>query len=396
MRLISQQGNNLRQLYDYRTGLNVCTTGTYPLAVQKYSGKGGFKEDAFTSLGVPEHLAPTLEWASNHGLAATSWKTYGTAERHLQSCIRDVGRNMEFPFSVGDTLTFIGWLVEKRGVKAKTIQIYLSGLRMAHFQRGLFDVNLYADIVRHVLTGLKQVDLIKAKKGDCIERLPVTMEVMEQIKLRLLRCGWNLEKKRLVWAVVTMAFSGSFRIHELLSREAQKFDPPSTLLAKDISREMVKDGNKWEKVIKVYLKSPKERRLKMGLAIDVFPTDSYLCPVGAYGKYLRSLDRAPSPGGPAFLTKERTGYTGAAFNKDLKELLKGHIDYSRGKITSHSFRAGLATEMGKLGYKDEEIKAVGRWSSEAYLHYVKCARLKRMKVAKQLATSLLVGRRISS
>ena len=376
--------------------LKVCQTGTLPCAVKKYSDQGGFKEDAFIHLGVPEHLASTLAWASNHGLAATSWKTYGTAARHLQTCIVDIGRNMEFPFSVGDTLTFIGWLVEKRGVKAKTVQIYLSGLRMAHFQRGLFNVNLYADIVRHVLTGLKQCDLIKEKERGSVERLPVTMEVMEQIKLRLLKCGWNLQKKRLVWAVVTMAFSGSFRIHELLSREEKKFDPSSTLLAKNVSSEVVKDGRRWEKVIKVYLKNPKERRLKMGLAIDVFPTDSYICPVRAFEKYLQSLEQPLLPGGPAFLTPGRTGYTGNSFNKDVKNLLQNHVDYSRGKITSHSFGAGLATEMGRLGYKDEEIKAVGRWSSEAYLHYVKCARLKRMKVAKELASSLLAGKRISS
>ena len=134
----------------------------------------------------------------------------------------------------------------------------------------------------------------------------------------------------------------------------------------------------------------------MGLAVDVFPTASYLCPVAAYEKYLLSHDQTLSPDGPAFRTSLLTGYTGANFNQDLKELLKGHVDYTRGKITSHSFRAGLATEMGKLGYKDEEIKAIGRWSSEAYLHYVKCARLKRMKVAKELASSLLAGRRINS
>lgn len=183
------------------------------------------------TLGVPEHLAPVLASASNHGLAASS---------------------------------FIGWLVEKRGVKAKTVQIYLSGLRMAHFKRGLFNV--------------------------------------------------NLEKKRLVWAVVTMAFNGSFRVHELLSRDPHKFDPSSTL------------------------KSPKERRLKMGVAVDVFPTASYLCPVAAYGKYLLSLDRSLPQDGPAFLTSRRTGYTGTSFNHDL--------------------------------------------------HYVKCARLKRMKVARELASSL--------
>ena len=375
--------------------MDVNVTGTYPRAIQKYSEHGGFTDDAFLHLGVPRHLVPVLTRASNHGLAAASWKTYKTAQNHLEACIRDIGRDMKFPFSVGDTLTFIAWLVEKRGVRAKTVQIYMSGLRMCHFQRGLYDVNLYQDIVRHVLTGLKQTDLIKDKEGGKVERLPVTMAVMEQLKRSLLRCGWDLARVRLVWAVITMAFNGSFRVHELLSREENKFDPSSTLLAKNVTSEMVKEGGKWTKVVKVYLKSPKERRLKMGVAVDVFPADSFLCPVEAFHKYLLSLGRPLPPSGPVFLTGKRSGYTGAAFNKDLRELLKGVVDYDKGKITSHSFRAGLATEMGRLGYKDDEIKSIGRWSSDAYLAYVKCARLKRMKVAKELSTSLLAGRRIS-
>ena len=343
---------------------------------------------------MPLQLVPVLTKAGNHGLAASSWKTYKTAEKHLQACILDIGRPMQFPFSVGDTLTFIAWLVEKRGVRAKTVQIYMSGLRMGHLKRGLYDVNLYQDIVKHVLTGLKQADLIKDKERGKVERLPVTMAVMEMLKRSLLRCGWDLAKVRLVWAVITMAFNGSFRVHELLSREEHKFDPSSTLLAKNVTSEMVKEGGKWTKVVKVYLKSPKERRLKMGVAVDVFPADSFLCPVAAFDKYILSLGRPLPPSGPVFITGKRTGYTGSAFNKDLKELLKVDIDYEKGKITSHSFRAGLATEMGRLGYKDEEIKAIGRWSSDAYLSYVKCARLKRMKVAKELSSSLLAGKRI--
>ena len=94
---------------------------------------------------------------------------------------------------------------------------------------------MYSDIVRHVLTGLKQANINKEKTEGWVERLPVTIDVMELIKMKLLSSGWVLEKKRLVWAVATMAFSGSFRVHELLSREATKFDPSSTLLAKDVS-----------------------------------------------------------------------------------------------------------------------------------------------------------------
>ena len=69
------------------------------------------------------------------------------------------------------------------------------------------------------------------------------------------------------------------------------------------------------------------------------------------------------------------------FNTDLKILLRGQVDYSKGKITSHSFCAGLATEMAKLGYADQDIMNIGRWRSSAYLSYVKCPRVKRMRVA---------------
>ena len=59
------------------------------------------------------------------------------------------------------------------------------------------------------------------------------------------------------------------------------------------------------------------------------------------------------------------GYTGAEFNGDLKSLLKGQVDYSKGKISIYSFRAGLATEMAKLGYADQDIMNIGRWRSAA-------------------------------
>ena len=54
-------------------------------------------------------------------------------------------------------------MISSRGVRAKTIQVYLSGLRMAHFRRGYFNINLLSDIIKHILVGLKQRDLNKDK-----------------------------------------------------------------------------------------------------------------------------------------------------------------------------------------------------------------------------------------
>ena len=59
------------------------------------------------------------------------------------------------------------------------------------------------------------------------------------------------------------------------------------------------------------------------------------------------------------------------FNADLKALLGLVIDYSSmGKVSSHSFRIGITTMLGKLGFCDQEIMAMGRWSSSAFELYI--------------------------
>ena len=188
-----------------------------------------------------------------------------------------------------------------------------------------------------------------------------------------------------------MAFNGSFRVHEILSRETNSYDPTSTLLSQDVTLTTCHSEGAGEvvEVLQVYLKSPKEARLSDGVVVDLFETKSFFCPVVAFKKYLASLPFSPSSSSPIFRSSGGAGYTGRGFNADLKVLLRGQVDYSRGKITSHSFRAGLATEMAKMGYSDSDIMNIGRWKSAAYLDYVKTPRLRRMKVAQELASGLL-------
>ena len=357
------------------------------MATQKHSGEGGFDESTFLGLGVPAYLIPSLVEAGNHALAASSWKTYETVDRHLEACEMEIGRPLNFPLSMGDVLTWVAWLINSRGVKAKTIQVYLAGLRMAHFKRGYFNVNLQNDIVKHILVGLKQRDLnadkLKGKQG----RLPVTLEVLKTLRLQLRRSGWPMAKKRLVWAVIVCGFSGSFRVHEMLSKKQSTFDPTSTLLAGDVGVQTLNGAEGTTEVLKVKLKAPKEARLRHGVVVDLFPTGSYLCPLQALQKYVKALPFCLADDQPIFKKVDGLAYTGAAFNADLKALLKG--TGQEGIITSHSLRAGLATEMGALGYSESDIMQIGRWHSSAYLNYVKNGRLQRMQVAKEVATAIM-------
>ena len=69
-------------------------------------------------------------------------------------------------------------------------------------------------------------------------------------------------------------------------------------------------------------------------------------------------------------------------NGRLKELTEGLEKLVPGGIIkSHSFRSGVASEMARRGQKSEEIKGIGRWSSEAYLNYVKLPQTRRAEMA---------------
>ena len=76
------------------------------------------------------------------------------------------------------------------------------------------------------------------------------------------------------------------------------------------------------------------------------------------------------------------------FNQDLKQLLMGKLDLSLGPLTSHSFRAGLATMMAKAGCPDKDIQLTGRWTSTAFKSYVKTARPKRAALAASIWNTL--------
>jgi hypothetical protein len=173
----------------------------------------------------------------------------------------------------------------------------------------------------------------------------------------------------------------------MLAKKHNEFDPTSTLLLADVGLETVHLEDGATLVLKVKLKAPKEARLRQGVVVDLFSTGSYLCPVLAMRKYFQAFPLPLADDKPVFRRLDGLAYTGAAFNSDLKLLLRG--TGQEGLITSHSLRAGLASEMGALGYSESDIMQIGRWHSSAYLHYVKNGRRQRMRVAQEVSRAVM-------
>ena len=64
------------------------------------------------------HLTEVLMMAANNSLAVSTWKSYRTVQKHLERCEKHYGITFSFPMKTDQTLMFIAYLFEERGVKA--------------------------------------------------------------------------------------------------------------------------------------------------------------------------------------------------------------------------------------------------------------------------------------
>ena len=103
-------------------------------ARSKYSNTGGFTLDTFRDLGLPASIVGILVDSSNHALSANTWKSYKTAEKHVQRAERATGTTLSFPFTTRSVLIYVGYLLGHRELSAATVGKYLSALRMVHIR----------------------------------------------------------------------------------------------------------------------------------------------------------------------------------------------------------------------------------------------------------------------
>ena len=77
--------------------------------------------------------------------------------------------------------------------------------------------------------------------------------------------------------------------------------------------------------------------------------------------------------GPFFRCEDGTPLTKGAFVRKVKGLVtRAGLDANL--YSGHSFRIGAATSAARAGIQDSTIQALGRWSSAAFLVYVRTPR----------------------
>lgn len=345
----------------------------------KYGPNGLCNENIFSELDVPDTVKTSLADLGNFAVSKGTWSSYKTAKAWLAKCEACRGITFSWPMTVANVLVFVEWLVSVRKVKASTINVYLSGVRNAHIMKGLDPPVIRSEIVKLVLKGKHHKEISENATVDKVTRLPVTKAMLELLREEVKKLELVNADKLLVWAVMTLAWNGAFRINELLCKDETVFDPAFCLLAGEVVLTKNAAGNE---LLKVTVKCPKEDRKGKGAVIEVFEGRDQCCAVGAFKKWQKTA--VLTRGSPLFRFKSGVPLTGRKLNSLLKCMLKDHICFSAGTVTAHSFRIGLASELAARGLSDDEIKQAGRWSSRVFEMYVKLPRVKRARVAKEI------------
>ena len=331
---------------------------------------------------VPASLQGILVESANCSLAFHSWRQHRTVLNLISRCQQETGVSLSLPWSQTAYATFVAWCMRREN-KSSSISVYESKIKKLHQMNGLAWQAGSAILVKAALKGRHNTQP-KEKV-----RLPITPATLLLLKHKIKQAKWSLVKRRLVWAVATTLFVGSFRVSEVLAAHSHSHIRDCTLINENISEHSENIAGAERRFLKVRLNNPKEDRNRQGAEVELFELpDLFFDPVYAFRKWRAESSLEVEASQPVFRWETGANVTPKEFNSILKTLLSDSIEYEDGKITSHSFRAGVTTTMARLGYGEELIQLQGRWLSQAYLRYCKKGRTNRLEDQYRIFSSL--------
>ena len=112
-------------------------------------------------------------------------------------------------------------------------------------------------------------------------------------------------------------------------------------------------------------------------------TENELCPVSAILAY---TELRGSTAGPFFRFQDGEPLTKAKFTEKTRQALH-NIGLQEGEYAGHSFRIDAATTAARAGVEDSTIQMLGRWTSHAFLRYIRTPRSQLASLTHQLAAA---------
>ena len=207
-------------------------------------------------------------------------------------------------------------------------------------------------------------------------RLALNLEALKIVSVVIRRKDWSRQDKNILWALFLVAYWGSVRIGDITSGKVNAITA-KCLLWKDVR---IVNGNK----LSIHILSPKSSAGNQGEIISIGRNpDRAFCPVN----FMETImPQNGPPSGPVFMFTSGKLITITMVNTVLREVSK-EIGIPEGAgFSAHSLRAAQPTMMARHSdmFSQAEIRASGRWRSDASDRYVRA----KAEVSEQLGEKL--------
>ena len=285
---------------------------------------------------------------------------------------------MSTPFPVTESLLcyFVATLANQ-GLAPSTIKTYLATVRHAQITRCLPEPRHDSSLprLRLLQMGVRRVRA-EGNLPPSRPRLPITPDILRQIGSQWASSASSFDTIML-WAAAVTCFFGFFRAGEITVPSAAAFDPFVHLAWGDVACDSLQHPSS----IRVHLKRSKCDQFGRGVAVFLGRTADALCPVTAVIAY---VTRRGDTSGPFFRFENGTPLTKTQFVTRIRSVLQ-EVGIPYQNYSGHSFRIGAATAAARAGIQDSTIQALGRWSSDAFLTYIRTPRNQLARFSRDIA-----------
>lgn len=302
------------------------------------------------------------------GLAPSTTKVYETAAKRFSAFCRDFNITQPFPVTELLLCRFVAEMA-RAGLAPATMRTYLAGVRHAQIMRGFPEPSQSGSFPRLKLVqaGVARARLTRPMPTPR-QRLPITLDILSGLLDTWSRPteGMHAHDRALLKAAVTVCFFGFFRSGEITVPSVTGFNERIHLAWGDVAT----DNRTPPSILRVHLKKSKCDQLGKGVDVYMGRTGARVCPVTETLTYVELRGSMP---GPFFRFRDGTPLTKAAFVTRVR-LALGSLGLEAREYAGHSFRIGAATAAAEAGLEDSVIQSLGRWSSSAFLQYIRTPR----------------------
>lgn len=239
----------------------------------------------------------------------------------------------------------------RKGYVAASVSTFLSAVAYLHKLAGKDDPTC-SFLVKEAMTGFRRL------KPSVNHKAPITIGLLEQLILAIPMLKLGQYTTLSFQAMFSLCFFALLRISEVVTTpKAQNHVIKLRGLSFD------HDSNFFSLTFFSFKHSQDSRTIK------ICPQSWHICPVRLLNQYLTVRPKSVSE--EVFLDVCGSPFSKHTFVRVLQSALLFTATDKNLKFTTHSFRIGGATHAASCGLSDSQLRHLGRWSSNAFLQYIK-------------------------